>query len=214
MNKQIYLFMLLIIFSCTNPESSETSEDQAATQTQEAKNFKVLDSYDFDLSKLSHEGEITTIKFWQDAQGDNIVLFTKQEDLTKGEADLFAYHYLIEQENPRLLHDIKDSVTDCADADLLLDFDTEAFSITDLDQDNIGELTFAYKMTCTTDVSPQTLILHLFEGDSDYTLVGDTEVPINAEETIGGAIRETNFADAPAMFLPHAKDVWEKVKKF
>lgn len=217
MRSVIHFLFLLVIVSCDSSSASEKNQEGTSPDSEplvEPKEFTVIDSSAFDMSKLSYEGEITTKRFWQDAKGENIVLFTGQEDLEKGEADIFVYQYVINEGTAELVKDLKASVKDCADADLFLDFDERAFSVSDLDQDNIGEITFAYRMACVTDVSPHSLELHLFEDGSDYALVGDTEVQVAPDERIGGQIRETHFDNASSSFLPKVKEIWEIIKMY
>ncbi|MEL6658937.1 MAG: hypothetical protein AAFR36_20925, partial [Bacteroidota bacterium] len=202
--------------------SSETeqitpaTEEEASAPEQEVAPpvFTIIDKCEFDLSQLSYEGELRTQKCWLDAKGENIVLFSGQEDLAKGEATVYAYHYLLNDGQATLLKDLNATVDDCADADLFLDFNEQAFAITDLDEDNIGEITFAYRTACVTDVSPHDLVLHLFENGQDYSLVGNTNVRVGAEERMGGDVSETYFDSAPASFLTHANEVWEKIKQY
>ena len=112
------------------------------------------------------------------------------------------------------LNEMKAEVLDCADADIFLDFNEQALSVADRDGDNIGEVTFAYRKACVSDVSPHDLALHMFEGRNDYTLVGFTEVRVGPEEMMGGAINETNFDGASPSLLSHANEVWETIKKY
>ncbi len=188
--------------NCLTQEEAESTE------------VKVMETSDIDLSMLFYEGDLTTTRFWQDAKGENVALFTLDKDVANGEARLFVYHYIVNGNNRQLQQDARGSVTDCMDADLFLNFVDEAITITDLDQDNIGEISFAYRSACVTDVSPHSLILHLFEDGNDYSLRGNTQVAISADETIGGDISETRFEYAPASFLTHAQGIWENIKEF
>ncbi|MEM1318939.1 MAG: hypothetical protein AAGG75_01720 [Bacteroidota bacterium] len=216
MNKVIYCLLLLALVSCNNAENGEKDDQNTSSDTtplKAPKAFKILEASDVDLSKISYEGEIVMKRFWQDANGENIVLFTKQEDKTKGEADIFVYHQAINEGNIKSLQDLKESVKDCADADLFLDFDERAIIISDLDDNGFGEITFAYSAACVTDVSPHDLSLHLFENGRDYSLIGYTEVKVSVDDSVGGAITSTQFDEASPSFLPHANKIWERIKK-
>ncbi|MEL6971083.1 MAG: hypothetical protein AAFZ63_17560 [Bacteroidota bacterium] len=223
MKSTISLLLLLVLVSCSPKSSteapqedvsSETEQTTPATEEEAPQVFTIINKCEFDLSQFTYEGELGTQKCWLDAKGENIVLFSGQEDLVKGEATVYIYHYLLNDGQATLLKDLKVTVDECADADLFLDFNEQAFAITDLDEDNIGEITFAYRMACVTDVSPHDLVLHLFEDGQDYSLVGNTNVRVGAEERIGGDVNETHFDSAPASFLTHANDIWEKIKQY
>lgn len=227
MKNLIYLLLLFTFVSCNNAGSGEetTEETLPETEVEEAapqdepqeeapQTFALVENSGFDVSNLRYEGELQTQKFWQDANGNNIVLFSGQEDLDKGEAKIYAYHYLVNDGSIERLNEMSAEVLDCADADIFLDFNEKALSVADRDGDNIGEVTFAYRKACVTDVSPHDLALHMFEGRNDYTLVGFTEVRVGPEEMMGGAISETNFDGASPSLLSHANEVWEAIKKY
>ena len=47
--------------------------------SQSAVSFNVTESSKFNISNLNYQGEIIHSKFWQDRNGENIVLFTRKE---------------------------------------------------------------------------------------------------------------------------------------
>ena len=226
MKNAIALLLLQALVSCNTAGGGEENTEEVVSDTVNVETetntepevvpqaFTVMDASEFDLSQLSYTGEMKMKKFWLDAKGENIVLFTGQEDLDKGEATLFVYHYLINEGKAELLKEITGSVTDCADADLFLDFNEEALSVSDLDENNIGEITFAYRKACVTDVSPHDLVLHLLEDGNEYSLVGYNEVQIGPQDRIGGNVIEKNFDGASPSFFAHANEVWEKIKGY
>ena len=57
---------------------------------------------------------------------------------------------------------MKDQTEKC-DADMTVELRDAALEVTDLDRDGFGELTFAYALNCTSDMSPATLKLLTIE---------------------------------------------------
>jgi hypothetical protein len=158
---------------------------------------------------------------FQDRNGENLVIFTRAESArpARGARDpersrhLYVRHYARASAAaaPRLLREVRDKVERCEfdpSAELLPD----AIGVSDLDGDGIGELTFAYKLGCRSDVSPITLKLLLLEGGAKHILRGETRVKISPTERAGGKHTvDASFKRAPPAFLAHALRLWSKV---
>jgi len=101
-------------------------------------------------------------------------------------------------------------------------FDTELYemtgdwSVTDLDDNGVAEVTFAWRVGCRSDVSPvgHKVLLVGFDAGGEvakYVLRGDTAVSVGGTVDQGGKFRtDASFEKAPAAFLEHAKSVWAK----
>ena len=155
---------------------------------------------------MNHEGKIGNKRFWQDSNGENIVLFTQKDN------ELFVYHYAINGEHVKLLRKVYDFEKAC-DYDLFLEFIGNSIKVTDLDNNNFGELTFAYKKACISDVSPLGLKLLMLENGNKFIIRGTTSIV-----EPGGRVDDTknvdaSFKDAPDRFLSHANKIWESVSK-
>jgi len=145
MKKLAYLIIYLIFISCSDSKKND-SKTNTPKNVETFKNndgngktiFKILNR---GYSDFEHEGILVNKKFWRDKNGRNTVLFAKSK------FDIYVYHYLIPEGDVKLLHKIKDGFNDC-DADLTLDFIYESVSITDLNNDDIGEITFTYTKGC------------------------------------------------------------------
>lgn len=168
--------------------------------------LSLLNKSEYDLSKLDHDGKIVNQSIWNDANGENIVLFTQKEE------ELFVYHYAIDAAEPKLLRKIYDAEKDC-DYDLTLDFVEEAIKLTDLDNDKVGEITFAYKIACISDVSPLDLKLVMLENGKKFIVRGSTIVNMGNEKLGGDKTIDASFKSAPDSFLSHANKVWDSVNK-
>ena len=105
----------------------------------------------------------------------------------------------------RLLREITDFVKDC-EFDLILGHELDAISLTDIDNDEIGEITFIYRMACTSDVSPSTQKLIMLEDGNKYALRGTTKVMGEGGDYEAGE----EFNSAPEGFLKHADELWNE----
>ncbi len=168
--------------------------------------FNILNKSNHDLSKLNHDGKIVNKRFWRDSNGENIVLFTRKED------ELYLYHYAINADKVKLLRKVYDFEKDC-DFDLTLGFIEPSIKVTDLDNNNFGEITFAYKKACISDVSPKDLKLIMLENGNKYIIRGTTSIDKPGIKVDASKKVDASFNDAPASFLSHADKIWDNIKK-
>lgn len=173
---------------------------------QESGSLSLLNKSNYDFSKLDHDGKIVHQRIWNDTNGENIALFTQKEE------ELFVFHYLIDADNPKLLRKIYDAEKDC-DYDLTLEFVEEAIKLTDLDNDSIGELTFAYKIACISDVSPVGLKLVILEDGKKFILRGSTIIKMGSDEFGGDKTVDASFKNGPGSFLAHANEIWNSINQ-
>lgn len=118
----------------------------------------------------------------------------------------------------RELRAVRDNVEACP-VDLTLRFEPKALGLTDLDGDDVDELTFAYWLSCRGDVSPDSLKLLIMEGDDKYIIRGQGHF----SEGCGDGVDEdelgckdvkqvdASFENRPPQFLGHALEVWERI---
>lgn len=176
-------------------------------EVQKTSKFNILDKPTYDLSQLKHEGEIVHKRFWQDSNGENIALFTK-----KDKEELFVYHYTINSNQVKQLREVKDFEKEC-EYDMFLDFIENSIIVTDLDNNNLGEITFAYKKACISDISPKELRLIMLENGNKFTLRGTTSIDKPGIKIEGSKKVDASFDNAPASFRSHANKVWDKIEK-
>ena len=201
----IQFFILLTIISCKN--STNTKHDKVVNQNINNKNlFKILNDSDYDLEKLDYHGKILNKKFWHDTNGKNIVLFTKNE------SEIYVYHYLVKSKESKLLRKVYDFVKEC-DLDLTLEFIENSITVTDLDKNNIGEITFAYRIACISDVTPKQLKLLILENGNKYIIRGNTIINLGNQEIGGDKNVDSSFENASEEFILHANKVWSMVVK-
>lgn len=199
------VFILLTSFSCKH--STDTKEDKVENQDMNnEKVFEILNEADYDIGKLDYQGKILNQQSWKDSNGENVVLFTKDD------FEIHVYHYLIKSKESKLLRKVYDFIKDC-DYDRTLEFIENSISVTDLDKNNIGEITFAYRIACISDVSPKELKLLILENGDKYIIRGSTIINMGDQEIGGEKNVDASFENAPEEFMLHANKVWSKVVK-
>jgi hypothetical protein len=147
---------------------------------------------------------------WSDSAGDNVAAFSRSSDEKKGEARLQVELWTGTAGQGGVVRTLKDSVSRC-EFDVRAEFVEEALSVTDLDADGLAELTFAYRTTCTSDVSPLSLKVFLLEQRAKYGLRGSTIVDVGGGEKVGGEkIGDPGLRNSP-QFSRHLEAVWLRV---
>jgi hypothetical protein len=170
---------------------------------------------------MKYRGKLVAAIAWRDRNGENTVLFSILRISNGAREDASAYnfvnHYATAGGRTRRLRQVKDRVERCS-VDITMRFEPKALSVTDLDGDGIGEVTFAYWMGCRGDVSPDGLKLLVLEGGDKYIIRGrghwarcdakaaaDDEACRDARK-LGPALRK-----GPPAFRRHALKVWARI---
>lgn len=222
--KKIAFIISPIFFLLACGEQSENSDqnDNDHVGTEEAVE-EVLE-IDINLNKISEipsdcvfEGDEIDAYSWVDENGLNYFIRTIGELTTvAGEDDLsdpvstqylFAYHYTKENSKAeaKLLKETTDFIKDC-EFDVLVSHEFDALTLTDIDDNGIGEITFIYRTACTSDVSPSTQKLIMLQNGDKFPLRGETKVmEVGGEFTVG-----EEFSNAPAGFQEHAEQLWSE----
>lgn len=103
----------------------------------------------------------------------------------------------------------KDFVEKC-EFDLTLDVVDGSIRLTDLDADGEPEVSFLYRLSCRSDVSPHTAKLLMYEGAIKFALRGETKERVGENEFAGGDFTvDPSFTQAPKPFLDFAKAQWK-----
>lgn len=150
---------------------------------------------------------------FKDRNGTNYLLFGSSSDQKRNSAMLFVEDWVVPAKGaPRNLLPVRDLVEPCEMGDVTATFHDAARTITDLDHDGTAEVTFAYELSCRSDVSPGTYKLLVLENGKKYILRGETTV--NPGDGIMGGTFTADPVESkwPAAFLRHAKEVWARTK--
>jgi hypothetical protein len=167
---------------------------------------------DFKTVTGKDAGKVERVVSWNEGDGAHVAVFasTEKEGQKGGEnwysKVLYVTTFQVRDGKYTLVRAVKEAVQPCQ-FDLTARFLDASVSLTNIDEDDQGELTFAYVTTCTSDVSPLSMKLLMLEGKTKYALRGESRVHLGDEEYMGGEFKP-DFKGAPKGFLEHAKRVW------
>lgn len=187
--------------------------------------------------------EIQEVWQWTDTEGEKILVASVDnpvKEIDYRQTKLSArIHVFIFQKNGKQTYDqifeFRDGELGCTD-NFVCGFVKNSITITDLDNNGIGEVTFIYKTGCREKSEPVKMTLEMHEGfNQTYSLWGETwvniknnnfnitEKNVNLEklsipesdneiklQKMGRYNSEEKFIDAPASFLSYAKKQWLK----
>lgn len=202
-----------------NDNISQTASGNSTNQSSNKSSGGVTDiKYNIkDIpASISYTGNITASASWNDNNGFNILIITETKekyentnsDLELGSKELYGYQFIIESNSRDEVWKIQDFVKDCPEG-IELFYVKGSLSITDINNDGIGESTFLYVVDCLGDVSPMGLKLMMHEGKNKYAIRGQTIVGSQ-----GGDMKaDKSFDSAPNGFLEYAKTQWNKYRK-
>ncbi len=183
------------------------------------------DYYDIELSALpngaKYEGEAKEAITWLDENGENYFIISIVEEYVSRKAEneydseektsyLYAYHYIDNGSSLKLSRKITDFVKDC-EFDVVLFYEPKSIEVTDLDNDEIYEVSFIYMLSCTSDISPYDMKLMLLENGNKYPVRGTTEINYGDDYIEEGTKKlGTEFSSAPKSFKKFAEEQWNK----
>lgn len=241
---KLILSLLILAFSCGNDErnASQSPKSEASNESPGTKSFRSNESQgdfhsdtsdsvssmsikniEYNLKEIPYDieykGSITASASWIDKSGKNILLIT-ETDLTSPrdetdtrEKELYAYQYVINESQTNPVWKVYDYIKDCP-VDVTLEYIEKSLSVTDLDNDGIGESTFIYRLSCKGDVSSDDMKLIMHEGNSKYAIRGTMELELNNEIFEKGSMKvDKSFDRAPEEFKDYAIVQWNKFMK-
>lgn len=209
-----YFFSLVMIFALSAGLYSKSSSE-----------FKVMKFDASIVKKLQNvDGDFLYGYSWSDKAGLNHLLFTRAVKFVqwKGEekgmgdnyAVLRAYHFAGTDGDFKLVQMIEDGNRDgCSSPPFSLeaDFYKKSVSITDLDKNGYGEVTFIYTILCGSEPEPVPARLVVMENGKIYSISGTSYL---AEFNAGG---EKNADDAfkslDKRIQSHADKTWNRFIK-
>lgn len=153
-------------------------------------------------------GEVLGGFAFHDTVGDNYVIFARED---RGSDDRFSSsvlrikHVVKSDSGVREVRMYTERVDDC-DLDIFLEPQFGDWSVSDVDQNGVGEASFAYSVACVSDVSPLGHKAFVTEGGQKYVLRGIQRVKYPDSEPEGGTYKADTM---PAAFMEKAREVWE-----
>ncbi len=224
---------MVLIVSCSNSNSNQSEDDKknnenTASEEKPEIRFELLDfnkaTLDEDEKSLINnkiKGELVEGKKWNDKNGANITLFTVIEkffdDPMPGHTnkEVHAYHFAKADDNYKLIREVQDFENDCI-FDNRLKLINQSITVSDIDKDNYGEITFMYRLGCTSEFSPDGLKLMMLENGDKYAIRGNTKISSQGPDfpDMGGKTTvDPSFDNAPEGFKDHALKIWKLYQK-
>ena len=215
--------LLLILLSCNSGEKkstgSSTQKDSSTTTNtnQPADNTAThfaLGSFNKNNTPLkdSIKGKINEGATWTDANGTFTVLLGQTENIMKQDQQnqrLYAYCFKQEGNSWKRQWLVQDKIENC-DVDATCEFFPGLLTVTDNDKNNIGEVTFLYKLSCKGDVSPDEKKLIMYEGGKKFAIRGSTILEYNNGKEGGDKKIDAAFNTAAKPLLDFANQQWDK----
>ncbi len=139
---------------------------------------------------------------WQDGDlvTDGLAVFSSTETVKDGRVTsrkLFVQYFRGKAGKWKQVRLVTDGVPPC-EFDVVAKFLPGSVQITDEDTDMVSELSFAYDVTCTSDVSPSTRKLLVLEGKDKHALRGTSRIDAGPD-SFGGEFKADGFKKAPAL---------------
>lgn len=223
MKNYLLPFFAFIFFACNNSQKENGNTDKKDTastalqpdeRTPASPAFKILPFDKNDQSfKDSIKGTLVDGLSWQDAEGENRVLFTAipvQMNKSGQQAGaVYAYCFVNNRTGWKKKWEVKDRIENC-EVDATCEFLPNSFTVTDNDGNNLGEVTFLYKLSCKGDVSPDEKKLIMYEGANKYAIRGSTILEYNNGKEGGDKKIDVTFTKAAKPLLNFANSQWDK----
>ena len=229
------LFLAVILFSsCGKTEKSNESRNESETQDKtgttntnqgnssnstEASGDDGLKNLSYEVGTLpqsvKYDGKVVAGAKWDDNNGQNILIITETAEKNQSNdermKELFAYLYVVNGSDTKLLWRVNDFIKDCP-LDITMNYLQKSLIVTDLNNNGIAENTFLYIMSCRGDVSPEDMKLIMHEGETKYAIRGSRKLEMSGESYGGETKVDPSFDNAPVDFLPFAKEQWAKFR--
>lgn len=208
MKNYLLIFSLLILAAFSYKPKNGVTEKYAPA-------FTILK---FDkkeqLFKDSIKGTLVNGLSWKDSKGEHRALFTTIPVTMKESSGLqsgaiYVYCFSKNVQGWKKVWEVKDRVDAC-EVDATCEFFPKSFTITDKDANDIGEVTFLYKLSCKGDVSPDDKKLIMYEGGTKYAIRGSTILQFEAGKEGGAKKIDAAFTKAAKPLLDFANSQWDK----
>lgn len=201
------------------PEEPEPSEQGAASAAAKDSTGKTT----YDPSNLPEAVEaddpLDQGLAWSDQTGENLLVFTRKTSDKKQEGRrpalttvrLTATHWQKPADGEwTKVRAFNEVVSDCSYDSGITPYVSD-WSLTDIDEDQIKEATFAWSAGCRSDMSPITHKVLMTENGEKWVLRGQTALTTPDEEQVAGELKDTSsFDGASKEMRAHADKVWDQ----
>lgn len=165
-----------------DPIDTQIQKKDIMTEKKDKFLFELLPNHELP-SNIPFNGKLFDYKVWKDQNGFNyaVLSLTDVVENDNGEFSntIYGYHFI---KNPDETYTLKRKIQDffrCEFEDNKhgLSIIKESFTITDLDENNYGEISFIYWFYCSMALSWADAKLMLLENGNKYPIRGTTYVP-------------------------------------
>lgn len=220
--KKILLLLAMAVLAGCGGNKEERSEAGVSDTIKQpiVQSFKI-GTFDKEniLKKFEVKGTIINGSRWTDRNGDNYVVLAQvskertAEDVYMKSITLTAYHYAdFNSGTYREVRKVQDFTRDC-EYNNIAAFLPATLSVTDIDKNNLGEVTFMYKLGCKSELSPDDLKLIMMENGVKYAVRGESIVYMGDMKLGGKKEIDKSFNNAPQAFLNFANELWDRNKE-
>lgn len=159
---------------------------------------------------------------FSDQQGDHAVVFSRHSTHEVDPVDgvvtdrillSVALHSLPSTQTGQPAEWRHSADVECDGVDIVADFYPGTFSVTDLDGNGTGELTFAYHRFCGGGIDPRDVTVVVHEGGNSYVLEGQTQVKVGDDPPFGGGFEmDEALSAAPRWLQDKALQTFQQVR--
>jgi len=171
-------------------------------------------------NQIKYEGSLVQAVKWDAAGEQHYLVLSQKTKYPSGKNDmdgypthnaaLFAYHVVVAGDSSKLIWRIYDFIEDCG-FDIIQQFIGKQIHLTDLDKNGEPEIWIMYRNQCTSDLSPATTKLIMYEGKTKYAFRGVDKVKSSPSGYTGGTYTmDKQWLSGNNAFLQYAKDYWTK----
>ena len=161
--------------------------------------------------KDSLKGTIIDGANWVDAEGEGTVVLVQTDNKMVNDMQsqrIYAYCFKKETGAWKPKWQVKDGIADC-EVDATCMIFPGSLSVSDVDSNDVAEVSFLYRLSCKGDVSPDEKKMIMYEGLTKYAIRGYTIIQIGDGREGGQKNIDPSFNKAPKALLDHANKRWE-----
>ncbi len=185
--------------------------------------FAQIKTFPIDKKKIPqsirYSGHVVNAVEYMDVDGQHLMITTETGNVdvkdeygtAQQKADVFAYNYIIKENQHALSWQMHDFTIECQ-VDTKANYIPNTFAVTDLNNDGKAEVWLMYVTSCRGDVSPSSMKIIMHEGNKKYAIRGESKVKVSEKEFDGGRYTmDDSFKAAPDVFKQYAIQLWKKI---
>ena len=203
---------MLLVFSFPNLSVSQSDFPDVKGKIVKTMNFNDdLGQNTLILSELEYKSTNQEIENCE-VNGHCLSVNECKEDSNCLSKEIYAYLYRSKNNKNEKIWQVRDFVHSCHFGGFTAEFILEAIKITDLDKNGIKEVWLPYTLSCSSEISPETMKIIMYENKTKYAIRGSTKIcyftdKINIE---GGDYKADKNLRDKKDFLKYGLDLWHK----